>query len=87
MQFAQTHHGRIAIALNEIGAQAREIGMQVDDRLGRIEVGFDADLVLLEADPTRDISATRAIETVVLRGRTVLHRADLRSLLETVERP
>lgn len=53
------------------------------DRMGTIEPGKIADLVLLDADPLRDIAATRAIDAVVLRGR-VLDRKALDAMLEAV---
>ena len=46
------------------------------DVLGSIEVGKLADLLILEADPTRDIRNTRSIE-VVVRGGRVCHPAAL----------
>jgi imidazolonepropionase-like amidohydrolase len=39
--------------------------------LGRIEVGFVADLVALEGDPLADISNTRKVALVIQGGRTV----------------
>ncbi|MFN0180038.1 MAG: amidohydrolase family protein [Gemmatimonadales bacterium] len=45
---------------------ARLLGIEAD--VGTIEVGKRADLVLLGADPTRSISATRAVEWVMLGG-------------------
>lgn len=38
-------------------------------RYGGVEVGKAADLVLLDRDPLQDIEATRAIATVVMRGK------------------
>ena len=46
---------------------------------GRIAEGAVADLVLLRGDPLEDITATRRIEAVVLRGQTVLAGEDLGS--------
>ena len=40
-----------------------------DDEVGRIEPGMVADLVVLGGNPLIDISKTRAVEAVVLRGR------------------
>lgn len=45
---------------------AQKVGAAV--RLGTIEVGKEADLVLLRADPLADIRNTRSIELVVKRG-------------------
>jgi imidazolonepropionase-like amidohydrolase len=50
------------------------------DRYGAVEAGKAADLVLLERNPLQDIEATRAIDTVILRGQ-VLDRAALDALL------
>lgn len=50
------------------------------DEYGAIGVGKAADLVLLDRNPLEDISATRAIRTVILRG-TVHDRAALDRML------
>jgi imidazolonepropionase-like amidohydrolase len=50
--------------------------LRVADRLGTIEVGKDADLVLLDADPLANIANTRQIRGVVLRG-VFLEKAQL----------
>ncbi|AGH49694.1 exported amidohydrolase family protein [Sphingomonas sp. MM-1] len=50
------------------------------DRYGSVTPGKAADLVLLDANPLQDIAATRAIETVILRGE-VHDRADLDRML------
>jgi imidazolonepropionase-like amidohydrolase len=50
------------------------------DRYGSVETGKQADLVLLTRNPLEDISATRSIDTVILRG-TVEDRAALDRLL------
>ncbi|MNV84770.1 hypothetical protein D3C71_1786680 [compost metagenome] len=54
------------------------------DRYGAVETGKAADLVLLERNPLQDIDATRAINTVILRGQ-VYDRAALDALLETTK--
>ncbi len=54
--------------------------MGVGDSLGTIEVGKVADLVLLDADPLRDIRNTRRIVGVVVRG-SFYDRAALDSML------
>jgi imidazolonepropionase-like amidohydrolase len=46
---------------------ARALGLE--DETGRIEVGHSADLLVLEADPTKDLAALRDPEVVVFRGR------------------
>ncbi len=48
---------------------------------GRVSTGYRADLVLLDGDPTKDITNTRKIAAVVLRGR-FLTRAELDEMLE-----
>lgn len=49
---------------------------------GTVAEGKIADLVLLEADPLRDIANTRTISAVLLGGR-LLDRADLTAMLNT----
>jgi imidazolonepropionase-like amidohydrolase len=53
------------------GAAARIIGAE---DLGTIEPGKWADLVVLDADPSADIRATRRIQAVVLGGRVQYQR-------------
>jgi imidazolonepropionase-like amidohydrolase len=55
-----------------------------DDRAGSIAVGKDADLVLLDDDPTRDISNTTKIRAVVIRGE-LLDRAALDGMLARIK--
>lgn len=50
------------------------------DRYGAVKPGMAADLVLLSKNPLDDIAATRAIDTVVMRGE-VLDRAALDKML------
>jgi imidazolonepropionase-like amidohydrolase len=54
------------------------------DAVGTIQVGKIADLVLLDADPLADISNTKRIAAVVLRG-TYYDRAGLGALLAAVD--
>ena len=61
---------------------ARYFGLE--DSLGTIEKGKLADLVLLEADPLKDIGNTRKISAVVLNGRLVT-RLTLDALLDKAE--
>lgn len=53
----------------------------LEDEMGRIEVGKSSDLVLLNANPLKNIENTRAIESVIIRGE-LLTRAQLDQLLE-----
>ena len=61
---------------------ARFLGM--DDRLGTVEKGKLADLVLLDANPLDDIRNTQKIAAVIVNGR-YLSRADLDKMLARVE--
>lgn len=45
--------------------------LRADDRIGSIQKGRDATLVLLDGDPTADISNTERISLVVFRGERV----------------
>ena len=54
-----------------------------DDTYGTLEAGKVADLVLLDANPLRDIPATRRIDTVVLKGQP-FDRARLDAMLADV---
>ena len=42
------------------------------DRLGRIAPGYEADMLILRANPLADIAGTRAIDTVVSDGRIII---------------
>ncbi|HYM76979.1 MAG TPA: amidohydrolase family protein [Candidatus Dormibacteraeota bacterium] len=61
---------------------ARFLG--IDDRLGTVEKGKLADLVLLDSNPLEDIANTQRIAAVVANGR-YFSRADLNKLLASVE--
>jgi imidazolonepropionase-like amidohydrolase len=41
----------------------------VGERKGRLGIGYDADLVLVDGDPLQDITALRRVRAVVVRGR------------------
>lgn len=45
--------------------------LHIDDRLGTIEAGKQADMVILGADPLKDISNTKQIEQVILAGKRI----------------
>jgi len=47
------------------------VALGLEDSIGTVEVGKVADLVVLDADPTRGIAATRTIEMVIADGRIV----------------
>jgi imidazolonepropionase-like amidohydrolase len=61
---------------------AKFLGME--DRLGTVEKGKLADLVLLDANPLEDIRNTQKIEGVVVNGR-YLSRGELDKMLARVE--
>jgi imidazolonepropionase-like amidohydrolase len=54
------------------------------DSVGTIESGKVADLVLLDADPLADITNTRRIAAVMLRGK-LFRRSDLDAVLAAVK--
>ncbi|MGH7565208.1 MAG: amidohydrolase family protein, partial [Gemmatimonadota bacterium] len=56
------------------GVSARTLG--IEETVGTITSGKQADLIVLEADPSVDIRNTRAIVLVVKRGRVIESRAD-----------
>ncbi|MBT5240602.1 MAG: amidohydrolase family protein [Rhodospirillaceae bacterium] len=58
--------------------------MRMDDRMGTVEAGKLADLVLLDADPREDIRNTQSINTVIKDGR-VFDRAALDGMLTDLE--
>ena len=55
--------------------------LHIEDASGSVAVGKRADLVLLDADPTKDIRNTQRIHAVLLAGR-LLKRSDLDALLD-----
>ena len=61
---------------------AKFLGM--DDRLGTVEKGKLADLLLLDANPLDDIRNTQKIAGVIVNGR-YLSRAELDKMLAGVE--
>lgn len=56
-----------------------------NDRIGTIEKGKLASLVLLNSNPLDDINAVRDIESVILRGKT-FNRGELDDMLATAKR-
>ncbi|HEY6940260.1 amidohydrolase family protein [Dokdonella sp.] len=64
-------------------APARFLGIEATS--GSVAAGKRADLVLLAADPLRDVRNTRRIEAVLLGGR-LLRRADLDAVLQDAAR-
>ncbi|HSU61497.1 MAG TPA: ABC transporter permease [Bryobacteraceae bacterium] len=59
-----------AVALQAATYNAAKI-LHADDRMGIIQSGRDANLVLLEGDPVQDISNTEHINSVMFRGERI----------------
>ncbi len=55
------------------------------DRSGRIKIGYVADLVLLDENPLQNISATRRVHGVALRGKWI-SQPDIRKMLKRLQR-
>jgi len=62
-----------AAALRAATTDAADL-LGISDRAGTVDVGKDADLVLLDADPLADISATMRIRLVIRGGSIVYER-------------
>jgi imidazolonepropionase-like amidohydrolase len=62
-----------AAALKTATTNAADL-LGIADRAGTVEIGKDADLVLLDADPLADISATMQIRLVIRGGSIVYER-------------
>jgi imidazolonepropionase-like amidohydrolase len=48
--------------------------LQIDDRTGRVEEGFEADLILLPANPLEDVAALQDVLLVMSNGRIAVKR-------------
>jgi imidazolonepropionase-like amidohydrolase/ABC-type multidrug transport system permease subunit len=59
-----------AVALQAATWNAAKL-LRADSRIGRIAAGYDANLLLVDGDPTREIAATERISLVVLKGERV----------------
>jgi len=45
--------------------------LRADARIGVVAAGHDANLLVVDGDPTRDISATERISSVVYKGERI----------------
>ena len=52
------------------GEAAKGLGMI--DQIGTLEVGKEADLIVVENDPLKDIKAMREMQLVIRAGREIL---------------
>ena len=78
--FGEAVHDEMA-CLNEAGISPLEVItmatggnaklLKMEDRIGTIEPGKDADLIVLEKDPLEDIRNTKTIQLVVSKGKIV----------------
>lgn len=59
--------------------------LEIDDRVGTIEEGKDADMVLLNKNPLENIRNTQTIDSVIVKG-TIFDRGQLDNILKTVEK-
>jgi imidazolonepropionase-like amidohydrolase len=50
--------------------------MGMEDRIGSIQPGKQADLLVVDGDPTSDISALSRVRLVMLAGRTIFQKID-----------
>ena len=50
--------------------------LRADKRLGAIRKGLEANVILVDGDPLRDISATERISTILFKGERI-RRSDL----------
>lgn len=57
----------------------------VENRYGRIESGYIADIVILKENPLDDIRNTRSIYTVIINGKSIYIREDLDRMLQTLK--
>jgi imidazolonepropionase-like amidohydrolase/ABC-type multidrug transport system permease subunit len=64
-----------AVALQAATWSAARL-LRADRRIGLVQAGYDANLLVVDGDPTRDVAATERISSVVFKGERV-RRVDL----------
>jgi len=62
-------------AILRMATSEAAVALDIDDRLGTIEVGKLADLVIVDGDPLSDIEALGRVRLVVKEGRIVYRHA------------
>jgi imidazolonepropionase-like amidohydrolase len=68
---AMVEYGMTPLAALKAATSGNARVFHLESRLGRVAPGLLADLVAVEGDPTRDISATRKVVLVMQEGRVV----------------
>tara|TARA_R110002051_G_scaffold324635_1_gene422859 strand:- start:53052 stop:54620 length:1569 start_codon:yes stop_codon:yes gene_type:complete len=79
-------------SLNEIGMSTKQVlkaataspGEWMHSNSGKIEIGYTADLVLLDKNPLKDIRNSRAINAVITNGK-LLDRLTLDKILQSIK--
>jgi len=52
----------------------QQLGLYTKRKVGYVSVGYEADLLLLEKDPSKDITATQSIKQVILGGKIITRK-------------
>jgi imidazolonepropionase-like amidohydrolase len=68
---AMVEYGMTPLAAMRSATSGNARTFHMEDRIGRIAPGFQADLVAVEGDPTKDIGAMRRVRFVMQGGRRV----------------
>ena len=64
-------------ALQSATSTAAEL-LEIDDRTGRIEVGLEADVIVIDGNPLEDIRFAQDVIVVISNGRVGLNRLPFR---------
>jgi imidazolonepropionase-like amidohydrolase len=76
------HVGMSNVQVLEAATRVANEWLRVSDQRGTVEVGKQADLLLLDADPLQDVANTRRIAGIVIRGQFLSRAALDRKLKE-----